>query len=197
MHRFSPRSLLVLIVSAAVGFAVLAPLLRHFFRENTAKSPRRDDPWVIRTDFSDDHQWATVQDLISAPQRELGTEYFAYVKFVGNEAYRNKEPEDLVHSLPDSYANMFCFVVDRRCTENQEHPVLVVGFYPRGHESYARRPRSTPTEEIATFRALPNQIQSIENNLSTGNMGFEEFANKVDADGVFRDFPPPSSPDSK
>jgi hypothetical protein len=38
------------------------------------------------------------------------------------------------------------------------------------------------------FRALPSQIQSIQNNLSIGNMDFEEFANNIDPDGVFRGF---------
>jgi hypothetical protein len=31
----------------------------------------------------------------------------------------------------------------------------------------------------------------VENNLSVSNMGFEEFADKVDQDGVFRGFPEP------
>jgi uncharacterized protein DUF6924 len=39
-----------------------------------------------------------------------------------------------------------------------------------------------------TFRAVPSAIQSIENNLSIANMDFWEFADNVDADGVFRDF---------
>jgi hypothetical protein len=36
---------------------------------------------------------------------------------------------------------------------------------------------------------LPSQIQAIENNLSIANMDFEDFADSVDADGVFRGFP--------
>ncbi len=39
------------------------------------------------------------------------------------------------------------------------------------------------------FRAIPSQIQGIENNLSIANMDFEEFAEAVDEDGVFRGFP--------
>jgi hypothetical protein len=189
---------MILIVGAVFGFAVLAQLFSYRVGENTIKSPRNDDPWVIRTDFLDDQQWAAIQALISAPlRREFGMEFRAQVKFVNNGGYRDQEPEKLVRSLPDDYPYKFCFVVDRRCTESQDHPVLVVGFYPRDHKSYERRPRSTPTDEIATFRAPPDQIQSIENNLSIANMDFEEFANKVDAGGVFRGFPPPSSPESK
>jgi hypothetical protein len=39
------------------------------------------------------------------------------------------------------------------------------------------------------FRAVPSRVQSIENNLSIANMDFEEFAEAVDRDGVFRGFP--------
>jgi hypothetical protein len=35
---------------------------------------------------------------------------------------------------------------------------------------------------------IPSQIQGIENNLSIGNMVFEEFATAVDERGVFRGF---------
>jgi uncharacterized protein DUF6924 len=39
------------------------------------------------------------------------------------------------------------------------------------------------------FRAIPSQIQGIENNLSIANMDFEGFAEAVNEDGVFRGFP--------
>jgi uncharacterized protein YbcV (DUF1398 family) len=41
----------------------------------------------------------------------------------------------------------------------------------------------------SSFRAIPSQIQGIENNLSIANMDFHEFAESVDQDGVFRGFP--------
>lgn len=152
-------------------------------------SSQESYPWVIRTDLSDDNQWSTVRDLISAPQREAGMEFFAYVKFVSNEKHRDKEPNAVVLSLPDGYPGMFCFVVDQECIENPEHPVLVIGFYPSDNESFDRLPRSTPADGIVTFRALPSQIQAIQNNLSIANMDFAEFADSVDGDGVFRGFP--------
>ena len=40
-----------------------------------------------------------------------------------------------------------------------------------------------------TFRVIPSEIWSIENNLSIGNMDFDEFADSVDPDGIFRGFP--------
>jgi hypothetical protein len=37
-------------------------------------------------------------------------------------------------------------------------------------------------------RALPDQIQGIENNLSIANMDFSDFADAVDDDGTMRGF---------
>jgi hypothetical protein len=38
------------------------------------------------------------------------------------------------------------------------------------------------------FRVIPSELWGVENNLSLGNMGFEEFAEATGADGVFRGF---------
>ncbi|MEM9482751.1 MAG: hypothetical protein AAGA83_03575 [Cyanobacteria bacterium P01_F01_bin.116] len=68
------------------------------------------NPWVIRTDFSDDDKWEYICELISAPQGEDG--FFAYVKYVDDHKHRGQSPSDLVLSLPGTYRQMFCFVVD-------------------------------------------------------------------------------------
>jgi hypothetical protein len=178
-------------MSRLLFIAALAPLTATGCsqRFNAMQEPTEHDPWVIRTDFSNDDYWTTVRDLIAAPQKDAGREFFAYVRYVNDDKYRDKETRDLVLSLPDGYPGMFCFVVDRQCIENPEHPVLVVGFYPSDNKSFSRKPRATPVGDVSTFRALPSQIQSIQNNLSIANMGFEEFANSVGNDGVFRGFP--------
>ena len=144
------------------------------------------EPWVIRTDFSDDDRWTNVRDLIAAPQETAGMEFFAYVRYVTDKLYRDQQARDVVLTLPDNYPQMFCFIVDRECITNPEHPVLVVGFYPADSQSFDRVPHDTPTGDVSTFRALPSQIQTIENNLSIANMDFDEFANAADEDGVFR-----------
>jgi hypothetical protein len=43
-------------------------------------------------------------------------------------------------------------------------------------------------ERGRSFRALPREIQAIENNLSIANMDFSEFADSAGSDGVFRGF---------
>jgi hypothetical protein len=38
------------------------------------------------------------------------------------------------------------------------------------------------------FRAVPSQVNGIQSNLSIANMDWEEFADNVDEDGIFRGF---------
>lgn len=161
-------------------------------RHNAVKTSKKSDPWVIRTDFSSDEKWAAVREAVSAPQKDAitGSKFYAYVRFVNDKKYREKTPQEVVVSLPDDYPGMFCFVVDRKCIESEEHPLLVVSFYPSDNKSFHRRPRETPAGDITTFRALPSKVQEIENNLSIANMDFEDFAKSVDADGIYRGLPP-------
>lgn len=42
-----------------------------------------------------------------------------------------------------------------------------------------------------TFRVIPRELWSVENNLSIANMDYRDFADSVGADGVFRGFQPP------
>ena len=66
------------------------------------------------------------------------------------------------------------FVVDRETITRSDHPVLVVDLY----EQPGR-----------TFRVIPAAMWSVQNNLSLGNMDWEEFAEWTDPDGIFRRFP--------
>ena len=47
---------------------------------------------------------------------------------------------------------------------------------------------ATATQHGKTFRVAPAYMWSVENNLSLANMDFSEFADHVDAGGVFRGF---------
>ncbi len=151
-------------------------------------------PWVVRTDFSNDESWALVKTQVSAPQRDPITRmrFYANVQFVDDSAYANLDCNDLVHALPTDYPGFVVFVVDEKTIENGEHPILVIGFSPQSLDpkDYERKPSQTPIDQIRSFRAIPSQIQGIENNFSIANMDFEDFANAVETDGVFRGFPP-------
>lgn len=151
-----------------------------------------NNPWVIRTDFSDDLVWNEIKRLVSAPQKDPLSEmaFQANVRFVEEASFANLSVERVVHSLPDWYPGFVVFVFDSETSKSREHSLLVVGFSPQDDEpgSFARRPSQTPRNEIHSFRAIPAAIQAIENNLSIANMDFKDFAGAVDSDGVFRGF---------
>lgn len=143
--------------------------------------------WVVRTDFSNDQQWQQVRSLITAPIKFRGQNFYANVSFMNDQKYRDQSPHPLVQSIPDIYKQHFCFIVDRECLTNPQHPVLVVGFYP-ADKNWNRPHRDIPQSDIRTFRALPSCIQSIENNLSLANMDFHEFADHLEKDGIHHGF---------
>jgi len=79
----------------------------------------------------------------------------------------------LLGLIPQDFGSPFIIVADRTTFVAPEHPLLVIDLDEFRGQS---------------FRAIPSQIQAIENNLSIFNMGFDEFSEAVDRDGVFRGF---------
>ena len=130
--------------------------------------PRSEQALVIRTDFSDDTGWNTVVTAIRQPVEG----FYAYVEFVDDPGFEGLTVEQLV-AVRDDLSKSYAILADGGTMREAEHPLLVVDLI----------------EELGrTFRAIPSAIQSIENNLSIANMDFWEFADNVDADGVFRAF---------
>jgi hypothetical protein len=131
--------------------------------------PQTEKPLVLRTDFSNQTAWEIVRAIIQAP---VGN-FYAYVEFLEVAEYDGLTKDQLLTLVPRNYSHSFIVLVDRTATSPPDYPLLVVDLYERSGRE---------------FRALPSQIQSIENNLSIANMDFEEFAEAVDDDGAFRGF---------
>jgi len=134
--------------------------------------PDSDQALVLRTDFSEQATWNAVRAMILEPVGPY--RFYASVEFVDDPEYRDASTAALLDMARRSAFRTFLIVADRLTMTQPEHPLLVMDL------------NREPGRE---FRALPSQIQSIENNLSIANMDFAEFANAVDADGVFRGFP--------
>ena len=135
--------------------------------------PVTQNPLVIRTDYRDQNVWDAICNLIRAPVREGPDEFYANMHFLEGTEFRDLSEPDLLARVPDNYPHSFLCVVDQVATSHPEFPVLVMDLYhQRGR----------------TFRAVPTQMQAIENNLSIANMDYFEFADNVDEDGIFRDF---------
>jgi len=136
--------------------------------------PKTTNPVVIRTDFENQQAWETICELVRAPVHEGNETFYAYVEFLDNSDYRNFTKDELLAIVPGDYGHSFLFVADRAAVISPEFAILAVDLV----ESRGR-----------SFRTIPSKIQSIENNLSLANMDFEEFAESVDKDGIFRGFP--------
>jgi len=133
--------------------------------------PETPTALVIRTDYSDQAAWEAVRDEIGRPVDG----FFASVEFVDDVAYDGLTKAQLIELCRGAEAyRSYIMVVDATTLSHPDRPVLVVDIYP---------------EPGPEFRAIPSQIQSIENNLSIANMDFEEFAQCADANGIFRGFP--------
>jgi len=134
--------------------------------------PKTKHALVIRTDFSDQAAWQVISAIIREPVGDF--HFVANVEFLDEIEYAGITKSQLLEFIPRDYNHSFIIVADQIAITHTEHPLLIIDLYERtGHE----------------FRAVPSQIQGIENNLSIANMDFEEFAGSVDDDGVFRGFP--------
>ena len=131
--------------------------------------PKSDQSLLVRTDFSNEAAWRAVVALVRAPVEG----FFAYVDLVDDREFEGATVAQLVE-LGADVARSFLIVADRETMEGAEQTLLIIDVF---------------VERGRTFRAIPGAIQSIENNLSISNMDFAEFADWVDADGVFRRFP--------
>lgn len=130
----------------------------------------------MRADFSDDSVWKRVKHQIAEPTDEG---FGADVEFVEDRSLAGQDEAATVRGYPLAYPHGYrhpvLFVVDAVAVSEAGHPVLVVNL--------------NASVDVEPFRALPRQVQSIENNLSLANMDYIEFARSTGTDRVFRGFP--------
>ena len=135
--------------------------------------PSTEESLLIRADFSDDSAWASLCEAAKAPSEDGFT---ACLNCIDDSGYQGLTAEQLLALAPSGKQrgqHTFAFIADSKTLSSPERPVLVVDL----HDKPGR-----------TIRVVPREIWSIENNLSTANMEFSDFANNTDA-GVFRGFP--------
>jgi hypothetical protein len=125
---------------------------------------------VVRTDFSDEAGWLALRDEMLADSPEG---WRAYVDIVDDPGFDGFTAERVIEAVTEDYRYGFLLIVDAVALDTALQAVLVVDL---------------SDEPGRSFRALPSEVQSIENNLSLANMDFVEFAESVGPDGVFRGF---------
>jgi hypothetical protein len=127
------------------------------------------DTPLIRTDFSDEHAWQALVRAAGAPNPDGLRAYFTIVEARG---FEGATPQELA-ALASGARHGCLIVADAVAIAHDDHPLLCVEL-PAGQRS---------------FRVIPAELWGVENNLSLANMDFEDFAEAVDEDGVFRGFP--------
>jgi hypothetical protein len=132
--------------------------------------PDSENSLVVRTDFLDESAWARICREIEAPVGE----FRAYVSYVSDPDFDGLSRSALTSLGQRGPYRSFMFVVDQVSLTDAEHPILVLDL--------ADKPGQT-------FRVIPREMWSVENNLSISNMDFSDFAESADSDGVFRGFP--------
>ena len=129
--------------------------------------PQTENTLVIRTDFSSDPGWERLCTAIGTPSGDFG--FLPNIELVNDRAYDGATPQAIVAEASGSLT--LFFVVDRMTLYHPEQPILAVYCFDG---------------PIQTLRVIPSELWNIENNVSLGNMDFEEFAENAEPDGVFR-----------
>ncbi len=138
---------------------------------------------LIRTDFSDNDVWERIAAAVSAPV-DFGTDfdgqlddeddgYAPNVTPISDPSYDGVTGEALAAALTTDAVG-YVLLADQQAMADAED--LTVAYVDLNHEPGR------------TFRCAVGEVASIESNLSISNMDFEEFADNVGPDGVFRGF---------
>jgi hypothetical protein len=132
--------------------------------------PSSQNSLLVRTDFTDDAAW---ERAYAAVLLENSDGFRAYVQVIDERVWEGaawEEVREPALAAPEHAAVLF--IVDHQALAN-EHAVVVIDL-----SGEARSP----------FRCIAQELWSVDNNLNLANMGWEEFAEAADADGVFRGF---------
>ncbi|MEV5541254.1 hypothetical protein AB0L13_30865 [Saccharopolyspora shandongensis] len=131
---------------------------------NAASTP------IVRTDFSDDQAWETAWRDITTHREYHDGDVVLDVTLVDRPEFEGWTGEELATLLPHT-TQVRVLVADAVTLASPEHPVLVM---------------EVAREQPRFFRATPNALIDVEIQLSIDNMGWEDFSDSVDPDGVFR-----------
>lgn len=123
---------------------------------------------LVRTYFADKAAWDALLKAIGTPNSDGFT---AFVTIVNQTEFADAELAQL--QLPSASTQLFDLVIcaDKIAMSNEQFPLLC-SKYSTGQ----------------TVRVIACELWGIENNLSIGNMDFEEFVKSADTTGIFRGF---------
>lgn len=134
--------------------------------------PQPDDmtSLVLRTDFSNDAAWETVQAAVDGAIEYRQATYVSDPDFAGVSI---RELVDADNAASDDEKLTYLFLADTATMADEEYLLLAVDLFD---------------EPGRAFRVPPYWFADIAANLSIANMDFSDFADSVDGTGTFRGF---------
>jgi hypothetical protein len=129
--------------------------------------------FACRQDVFGDECWLELCEEIERPSDEGFT---PNVEFVSDLAFEGLDVLALKAAMPPNDTMSVLFVADETAFTAADHPILVVDLVE--FEGEIRQ----------SFRSIPSEIWSIENNLNIANLDWEDFADAADNSGIFRGF---------
>ena len=132
--------------------------------------PSTEASLLVRTDFTDGAAW---EETKAAGLAENEEGFRAYVHVVDDATLTDATWQDLRNAtLALDHRASVLFVADHAALAG-DHPIQVVDL---SHDS---RP---------PFRCVARELWAVDNNLNISNMDWEDFADNVESDGIYRGF---------
>ncbi len=125
---------------------------------------------VVRTAFGNDAAWEALKAAVAEPQDEFA----ANVSFVDDPALDGADPAEVAHAARSRGLHAVVLIADFETFASPDRVLLCV---------------DALEEPVRSFRFVPAQAWSVENNLSLANMDFDDFLGSLGPDGFFRGFP--------
>lgn len=135
--------------------------------------PKTESPLVLRTCFLDQKGWEVVREKIYEPVNTPAGQFVASVEVLDEPRFTRLSTEQVLAIMGSDYEYSFLIIADDTTITTPEYPLLIVNL---------RRSRGRE------FRAVPSEIALLSANLGISNMDFEDFADSVDSEGIFRGF---------
>ena len=132
--------------------------------------PAGDSALLIRTEFSDSKTW---QAIVDATTRENPDGFAANLTVVSNPAWASASAKDVLTAHASDKERVVAFVFDAAAVSDEKHSLLCINLASK--------------KKVRTMRVLPSEVWSVENNLTLGNMEWNDFASAL-KEGVFEGF---------
>jgi hypothetical protein len=140
-----------------------------------------EDFLLVRTDFSDDAEWAAILEELASDEFFEGNE----IRPMDDRGWEGAPPDEVMAAVTNEEEIPAVYIADAEAMTGWGHPLLVINTdLPEASEDYE------PVEGVSrTLRATADAIWSMHVNLEIANMDWGDFRPEPDdEDPVFRGY---------